>query len=325
LESDGYNIPRIKILLLVFPSCLWKFSSRQMAQHHPEHGIHSPVGPESRRRIKIRMENPQYFLQGESKMKRIILPIPVIAIAAFLISGCAVPASAEPATEPVSTATVQENGTPASDLPAAVGKLHWFGTSAVLYHGSKNIYFDPVTLAGNLPPADIVLISHAHADHADLESLEKIIVPGTILILSPNVGAFYHAHAHDIGVVPIFLKEGETAEIGGVKIEAVPAYDDQIHFRSTEGAGFVVGVDGERIYFAGGTRVFPEMADIVSDVTLYPWYRNADVLAAAEILQTKVLIPVHSGESGVKAFVDVYGKDITRLKLVALVPGPYYP
>jgi L-ascorbate metabolism protein UlaG (beta-lactamase superfamily) len=258
-------------------------------------------------------------------MKRIILPVFVVGITAILVSGCAAAAAAEPSAAPVSPVAVQETAVPASDLPVTVSKLHWFGTSAVLYHGSKNIYFDPVMLAGNLPPADIILISHAHADHADLESLKKIIVPGTILILSPNVGAFYHANAHDIGVVPIFLKEGESAKIGGVEIEAVPAYDDQIHFRSTEGAGFIVSVDGERMYFAGGTRVFPEMADILSDVTLYPWYRNADVLAAAEILQTKVLIPVHSGESGVKAFVDVYGKDITRLKLIALVPGPYNP
>jgi L-ascorbate metabolism protein UlaG (beta-lactamase superfamily) len=257
-------------------------------------------------------------------MKKIILTLIMIGMI-VLVSGCAAPAAAEPTAAQVSPAAVQETAVPTSDLTAAVSRLHWFGTSAVLYHGSKNIYFDPVTLAGNPPPADIILISHAHADHADLESLKKIIAPGTILVLSPNVSAFYHANAHEIGVVPIFLKEGESAEIDGVNVEAVPAYDDQIHFRSTEGAGFVVSVDGERIYFAGGTRMFPEMADIVSDVTLYPWYRNADILAAAEILKTKALIPVHSGESGVKAFVDVYGGKITRLKIVALVPGPYYP
>ncbi len=244
------------------------------------------------------------------------------ALAMFFLAGCAAPAAAEATSVP---ATVQEIVTPTSDLPAAVGKLHWFGTSAILYHGSKNIYFDPVTLEGDLPKADFILISHAHSDHADLESIQKIVGPGTILIISPNVQGFYQAHPHEIGVVPLIMKEGDIEKFGDMQVEAVPAYDDVIHFRSSGGAGFVVTIDGERIYFAGGTRLIPEMSDIVSDVTLYPWYRNADILAAAKILQTKVLIPVHAGESGVKAFVDVYAKEITRLKIIALVPGPFNP
>ncbi len=244
------------------------------------------------------------------------------ALAVLFLAGCAAPSGAGGTNEP---ATVQEAATPTSDLPAAVGKLHWFGTSAILYHGSKNIYFDPVTLDGDLPKADFILISHAHADHADLASIQKIAGPGTILIISPNMQGFYQSHAHQIGVVPLIMKEGDIEKIGGIQVEAVPAYDDAIHFRSTGGAGFIVTVDGERIYFAGGTRWIPEMSDFVSDVTIYPWYRNADILAAAKILQTKVLIPVHAGESGVKAFVDVYAKEITRLKIVALIPGPYHP
>ena len=250
----------------------------------------------------------------------------LLTAAVFLLaSGCDSPAAVETSPSPIPASPTPEFTASAAGLPDTVSKLHWFGTSAILYHGSQNIYFDPVTLEGILPPADIILISHAHADHADLESLKKIIVPGTILIISPNVNSFFTTHAHEIGVVAMILGEGESAEVGEVQIKAVPAFDDQIHFRNTGGTGFVVTVDGERIYFAGGTRVFPEMAQIESDVTIYPWYRNADVLAAIEILQTKVLIPVHAGASGVKAFMDVYGKEITRLKIVALEPGPYNP
>jgi hypothetical protein len=38
---------------------------------------------------------------------------------------------------------------------------------------------------------------------------------------------------------------------------------------------------------------------------------------------TKVINPVHAGESGVKAVVNVYAKEITRLKNIALIPGQY--
>jgi L-ascorbate metabolism protein UlaG (beta-lactamase superfamily) len=137
-------------------------------------------------------------------------------------------------------------------------------------HGSKTIYFYPVALEGDLSQADFILISHGHADHADLESLKKIGGRATILIISPNVQGLYQADPHGVGVVPLIMKEGDAEKFDDITVEAVPACDDQFNLRSTEGAGFVVSIDGERIYFAGGTRMFPEMADIVSDATLYP-------------------------------------------------------
>jgi L-ascorbate metabolism protein UlaG (beta-lactamase superfamily) len=250
--------------------------------------------------------------------------IVIILLAVFTaVSGCASPAAGEP--PPLAARATPEPPTPDPDVPSVVGKLHWFGISSILYAGSKTIYFDPVMLEGELPPADIIIISHAHSDHADMESLKKILTSTTVLIISPNVGSFYNANAHEIGVVGAILKDGESMHIGAVAVQAVPAYDTVIHFRETGGQGFVVTVDGERIYFAGGTRFYPEMADIDSDVTIYPWYRNDDILQAANALNTKVLIPVHSGASGVIAFADVYGKKIANLKILYLEPGPYHP
>ncbi|MBN2084695.1 MAG: hypothetical protein JW748_05680 [Anaerolineales bacterium] len=69
-----------------------------------------------------------------------------IAPVAVLLAGCAVPSTTEPPvpqdTQPIASAIPN----PASDLPPAVGKLHWFGTSSILCHGSKNIHFAPVAL-----------------------------------------------------------------------------------------------------------------------------------------------------------------------------------
>jgi L-ascorbate metabolism protein UlaG (beta-lactamase superfamily) len=258
-------------------------------------------------------------------MKKILYTVLLIVVGVLFVSGCAAPAAAEPEPSPLAATPAPEVSALDPGLPAAVGKLHWFGVSSILYHGSKTIYFDPVMLDGQLPPADIILISHAHSDHADLESLKKIIASGTILVISPNVSSFFNSNEHEIGVAAAMLDEGETTETGGVKIRAVPAYDTVIHFRDSKGMGYVVTVDGETIYFAGGTRFFPGMAEIESDVTIYPWYRNDDILLAANELNTKVLIPVHAGASGVKAFVDVYAKDITNLTVISLEPGPYNP
>jgi L-ascorbate metabolism protein UlaG (beta-lactamase superfamily) len=256
-------------------------------------------------------------------MRQTAILLVFLSFAAIGLSGCAAPATATPS--PVPDTAVPAAAAPTDDLPPIAAKLHWFGTSAILYHGSKNVYFDPVLLQGNVPAADVVLISHAHSDHADIESLRRIVTPRTVLIISPDVTSFYESHKAELGVEAIVLDEGETAEAGGIKVRAVPAFDTAGHPRSAKGMGYVVEVDGTTIYFAGGTRMYPEMADIRSDVTIYPWYQNADILAAAEIMQTKTFIPVHAGYTGVKSFVEVYQKDFPKLTFVALEPGPYPP
>jgi L-ascorbate metabolism protein UlaG (beta-lactamase superfamily) len=136
---------------------------------------------------------------------------------------------------PQTAAPTQESGVPASDLPTAAGKLHGFGISSILYHGSKNIYFDPVLLDGAVPAADIILISHAHDDHVEMASLKKIITSETVLIISPNAAGFYDTHREEIGIPAVILNEGELTEVGAVTIQAVPAFDMQYHARGTGG------------------------------------------------------------------------------------------
>ncbi len=41
--------------------------------------------------------------------------------------------------------------------------------------------------------------------------------------------------------------------MGWVKIEAVPAFEPRFHARGSGGVGFIVSVDGLRLYPAGGT------------------------------------------------------------------------
>src|SRR5512136_2753980 len=97
-------------------------------------------------------------------MKRLFAFFLLFCLLAGSLTACAAPPTPAPTAIPTST-PVPPPPTPTASPAEAVSKLHWFGTSAILYNGSQKIYFDPITLAGTLPTADIILITHAHSDH----------------------------------------------------------------------------------------------------------------------------------------------------------------
>jgi L-ascorbate metabolism protein UlaG (beta-lactamase superfamily) len=237
---------------------------------------------------------------------------------ALAMGACSATPTAAPTATPLPA-------TPTLSATGAVENLHWFNTSAFLYHGSKNVYFDPVALSGDVPPADIIVVSHGHSDHFERASIKKIIGPRTTLIVSPNAYAAYEPFKDNLGIPATVLKEGENLEVDGVKIEAVPMYDGRNHQRTGGNAGFIVTIDGIRIYHAGDTQFFPELADIQCDIALYPVTSNADIERVVAVLQAKVLIFMHTSPNGSQTFADVYNQKGLPIQFVVPESGPYRP
>lgn len=255
-------------------------------------------------------------------------------ILALLLSGCLLvswmTACVAPAT-PTPAPTAEPTSTPVPPTPTlspqdAAGRLHWFGTSAILYNGSQKVYFDPVSLSGTLPPADIILVTHAHSDHWSVNDLKQIIGPKTTLIVSPNVSAAYEAVKDDLGIPAIVLAEGEKTEVNGVSIEAVPAFDTAFHVRANAGVGYIVTVDGIRLYHSGGTAVYPEMAQYNCDIAMVPMYSADDVMAMIKLIPAKVFVIEHTSIYAVQAASTLARKNLAEGQTVAdLVPGPFTP
>jgi len=170
--------------------------------------------------------------------------------------------------------------------------------------GSKVIYTDPYRVAKR-DEADIVSISHEHFDHMSLDDLNKVCVPGTTIVASP----LCKEGLKGVQVKETrFLDPGGKLTIGQVVVEAVPAYNlnkfrepgTVFHPKAEKRLGFVVTLDGTRVYFAGDTDFIPEMKSIKCDIALLPvsgtYVMTAEEAAeAAKAMNPKIAVPMHYG------------------------------
>ncbi len=173
-------------------------------------------------------------------------------------------------------------------------KIVWLGHDCFRIDASKRIYIDPYQIEPG-PEADIILITHDHFDHCSPEDVEKIQGKNTVIVTEKDSAKKLSGNVKVVA-------PGESATLEGVKIEAVPAYntDKDFHPKENGWVGFVVEIDGVRIYHAGDTDLIPEMKDIDADIALLPvsgtYVMTADqAVDAALAVNPKIVIPMHYG------------------------------
>lgn len=175
-------------------------------------------------------------------------------------------------------------------------KITWLGHASFRIDGSKStVYIDPWKLK-SAKPADVVCITHSHFDHLSEEDVAKIAKDSTIVVGPSDCKAGF-------GRAFKAVSPGQSVTIGDVTVEAVPAYntDKDFHPKRNNWVGYVVTVDGVRIYHTGDTDLIPEMADVKADVALMPvgGTYTMTVQQAAEAvnkINPKVAVPMHCGD-----------------------------
>lgn len=125
------------------------------------------------------------------------------------------------------------------------------------------IYVDPVGPVEqyeDLPRPDLILITHEHGDHFDPEALSEITGPAAQMVVNLAV---YDALPQELKMMSQRLSNGESTDVLGVDIRAVPAYnitEGRLDYHPEgRGNGYVFEIDGRRIYIAGDTEGTEEM------------------------------------------------------------------
>jgi L-ascorbate metabolism protein UlaG (beta-lactamase superfamily) len=184
-------------------------------------------------------------------------------------------------------------------------KITWLGHDGFRIQNGETIYIDPFQIAASPPKADVVLISHEHFDHLNLDDLKKVVAPNTVLIAHhQSKGELLKLKSKEVKIV----KPGDKVKVGKLEVQAVPAYNlnkfrepgKVFHPKEDGKLGFVLTINGVRIYHAGDTDHIPEMKGMRPDIALIP-VSGTYVMTAKEAAEAvaaiapKVAIPMHFG------------------------------
>jgi L-ascorbate metabolism protein UlaG (beta-lactamase superfamily) len=174
--------------------------------------------------------------------------------------------------------------------------LVWLGHASFLVTAArKTIYLDPWDLTGSPLLADLVLVTHDHYDHFSEKDIRRLLKPETVVVTVADCARKLKGNV-------ITLKPGDKTDVGGVKVQAVRAYNvtKPFHPKSRDWVGFIVDVGGMKVYHAGDTDHIPEMKDVRTDVALLPvggtYTMNAEEAAqAVKDIRPEAAVPMHYG------------------------------
>ena len=168
--------------------------------------------------------------------------------------------------------------------------------------------YAPATDYSAFPKADVILVTHEHFDHFDRGAIAALRKDATEVIANPAVQKM-------LGFGVAMTNGDSRATAKGIKLDAVPAYNTtpghtQFHPKGRDN-GYVLTIDGLRIYIAGDTEDIPEMANLKDiDVAFLPCNQPytmtpEQVAKAARTIKPKVLFPYHYSQTPVKRVAEL--------------------
>ena len=232
--------------------------------------------------------------------------------------------------KPVSAYAVESFFT-ASARPVDIALVK-HGTLALRY-GGRTLHVDPVGAYGKVtdytaefPKADAILLTHEHGDHFDRAAIDALAEEGrTLLVTNARCAQMLSDEpVSGLGTVTALSNGDRFTLPGDISLEAVPAYNysegrTRFHPNGRDN-GFVLTLDGLRIYVAGDTEDIPEMSALKGiDVAFLPVNQPYTMTVeqcvnAAGMIAPRVLIPYHFGGTDLSDLPDLLPEVDVRLR-----------
>ena len=189
---------------------------------------------------------------------------------------------------------------------------------------------DPIDgLPEELEKGNTILITHHHKDHCKRVTVDRLKKDETKILATKLC-------MKELGKEITLVKPGMKIQLDNIEVETVEAYNvnkpekTKIAHKKGNGVGYVLTVEGKRIYHAGDTDLISEMNLIKNiDIAMLPiGDRNftmgvLEALQAAKLINPKIIIPMHCFDSDPMEYKKLVEKD-TSTKVELLQIGAAY-
>ncbi len=168
--------------------------------------------------------------------------------------------------------------------------------------GSGSIYIDPFHMDEETHDAAFILITHDHHDHFSPEDIRKAAREDTVLVAPENMAKKAREVSGLVAEI-VTVAPGNSYEIKGLSLETIPAYNTlkPFHPKSAGWVGYILNLEGKRIYIAGDTDITEENRKVSCDIALVPvgGTYTMDAKKAAKLvneIRPEIAVPMHYGD-----------------------------
>jgi L-ascorbate metabolism protein UlaG (beta-lactamase superfamily) len=180
-----------------------------------------------------------------------------------------------------------------------IERFTWFKQSAYRWDGDgATVYIDPWGVPEGAPEADVIFITHAHDDHFQPEEIQRLTGKATQIVAPRDIAAELSGNVQPVS-------PGDTVEAGGIKGQAVPAYNIaeerlEMHPKENGWVGYLLQLGDTTYYHAGDTDHLTDLETISPQVAFVPvggtFTMNASEAAGlVRIMSPQLAVPMHYG------------------------------